>query len=123
MEPRIIPGVWDIRRETTALGGQNLARSAGAWGTLYDGVGSVKRHFEFQSRGARFSLLFSFPFLHLDQGSLLVNPAVDLVPPTIYSVTAVPTMIRCSDTAIARGSKAPRRELACPAQSNPSREP
>jgi len=39
-----------------------------------------------------------------------VNRAMEtLVPPTIYSVTALPTMIRSSDPAIARGSKAPNQ--------------
>jgi hypothetical protein len=41
-----------------------------------------------------------------------VNPAVEkLVPPTIYSVTILPTMIRCSDAAITRGSKAPNQQI------------
>jgi len=39
-----------------------------------------------------------------------VNRAMEtLVPPTIYSVTALPTMIRFSEAAIARGSKAPNQ--------------
>ena len=36
-------------------------------------------------------------FCSFDQGSLLESRGGNLVPPTIYSVTLVPTMIRCSD--------------------------
>jgi hypothetical protein len=46
-------------------------------------------------------------FSHLDQGSLRESGGGTLVPPTIYSVFS--TMIRSSDAAIARGSKAPNQ--------------
>ena len=52
--------------------------------------------------------LFSFFFLHFDQGSL-VNPAVDSGSTNHLFGHRLPTMILSSDTAIARGSKAPNQ--------------
>jgi hypothetical protein len=54
---------------------------------------------------ARFCFHYKRLFLHFDQGSLRES-RVELVPPTIYSITALPIMIRFSDTLIAQGSKA-----------------
>jgi hypothetical protein len=80
--------------------------------TLYDGVGSVKRHVDFASHEGSFFLLpkriFSLSCISTKARSL--NLAVILVPPTIYSVTLEgEAMIRSSDAAIARGSKAPNQ--------------
>jgi len=81
--------------------------------TLYEGVGSVKGHFEVTSREGSFFLftcmnLFSFFFLHFDQGSL-VNRAVDSGSTNHLFGHELPTMILFSDAAIARGSKAPNQ--------------
>jgi len=59
------------------------------WATLYDGVGSVKRHVDCASRQG---LVFFIPerifFLsRISTKARFVNLAVNLVPPTIYSVT------------------------------------
>src|SRR6266403_3689635 len=85
-------------------------RKNGVWGTLYDGVGSVKGHEESAIRGAR--ILFTekelFSFFHLDQGSL-VNLTVDSGSTNHLFGHRLPTMIRSSDPAIARGSKAPNQ--------------
>jgi hypothetical protein len=82
------------------------------WGTLYNRVGVVKRHV---SRGR--GLNFDFPFVEgfdlvlpllvlTDQGSLSESRGGRLVPPAIYPVTSLPTMIRCSDSPTVRGGKA-----------------
>jgi hypothetical protein len=61
------------------------------WGTLYDGVGSVKRHLGFTSReGSFFSSpirIFSLSSSFISTKARFVNLVVNLVPPTIYSVS------------------------------------
>jgi hypothetical protein len=77
--------------------------------TLYEGVGSVKRHLHCASRGACFFFLperiFSLSFISTKARS--VNPAVESGSTNHLFGHLLPTMIRCSDAAIARGSKAP----------------
>ena len=79
--------------------------------TLYDGVGSVKGHVELASReGLFFSSSrrnSSLSFIST-QGSLL-NLAVDSGSTNHLFGHQLPTMIRSSDAAIARGSKAPNQ--------------
>jgi hypothetical protein len=68
------------------------------WATLYNRVGVVKRHLD------RLKVL-CFPFVEIlvlllvfcssDQSSLFRITRWNLVPPTIYPVTRLPTMIRC----------------------------
>src|SRR5882762_9397592 len=79
--------------------------------TLYDGVGSVKRHLECASREARFFFLpkkiFSLSFISTK--ARCMNPAVDSGSTNHLFGHVLPTMIRFSDAAIARGSKAPNQ--------------
>jgi hypothetical protein len=60
------------------------------WATLYDGVGSVKRHLEFTICESSFfsSPKRIFSLSCISAKARFVNPAVEfLVPPTIYSIT------------------------------------
>src|SRR5260370_19870183 len=79
--------------------------------TLYDGVGSVKRHFECASREARFFFLpkkiFSLSFISTK--ARCVNRAVESGSTNHLFGHLLPTMIRSSDAAITRGSKAPNQ--------------
>src|SRR5260370_10911461 len=85
--------------------------SSGACGTLYDGVGSVKRHLQCAGRGARFFFLperiFSLSFISTK--ARFVNPAVESGSTNHLFGHQLPTMILSSDAAIARGSKAPNQ--------------
>ena len=79
--------------------------------TLYDVVGSVKGHLEFTScEGPFFSSpirIFSLSFISTKARYL--NLAVETGSTNHLFGHALPTMIRCSDAAIARGSKAPNQ--------------
>src|SRR5229473_1496575 len=96
--------------------GRNTSRIArgflSAWATLYDGVGSVKRHLEFTSReGSFFSSYLKnlFSFLHFDQGSLRESSGGNWFHQPSMRSPLRGTMILSSDAAIARGSKAPNQ--------------
>ena len=83
-------------------------------GTLYDVVGSVKRHEEFTSReGPFFSSLiriFSLSFSFISTKARCVNPAVESGSTNhLFGLPVTGTMIHSSDAAIARGSKAPNQ--------------
>jgi hypothetical protein len=81
-------------------------------GTLYDGVGSVKRHVEFASREGSF---FFFPerifsLSCISTKARFVNRAVESGSTNhLFGLPLRGTMIRSSDAAIARGSKAPNQ--------------
>src|SRR5580765_4245382 len=81
--------------------------------TLYEGVGSVKRHLGFTSReGSSFSSLiriFSLSFSCISTKARFVNLAVESGSTNHLFGHRLPTMILSSDTAIARGSKAPNQ--------------
>jgi hypothetical protein len=83
------------------------------WGTLYDVVGSVKKHFEFTSReGSFFSSpirIFSLSFSFISTKARCVNLAVESGSTNHLFGHQLPTMIRFSDAAIARGSKVPNQ--------------
>ncbi len=80
--------------------------------TLYDGVGSVKGHVEFASRW-RLVLssprrIFSLSFISTK--ARFVNPAVETGSTNhLFGLPLRGTMIRSSDAAITRGSKAPNQ--------------
>src|SRR5271157_4861972 len=79
--------------------------------TLYDVVGSVKRHVGFASRW-RFAFFFSTrnSFLSfISTKARFVNLAVDSGSTSHLFGHQLPTMIRSSEAAIARGSKAPNQ--------------
>src|SRR6266436_1364942 len=82
------------------------------WATLYDGVGSVKGHVEFASRW-RLVLssprrIFSLSFISTK--ARFVNPAVETGSTNhLFGLPLRGTMIRSSDAAITRGSKAPNQ--------------
>src|ERR1700694_6304061 len=86
-------------------------------GTLYDGVGSVKRHVDCSRRKGPFFLperIFSLSFISTK--ARFVNPTVDFGSTNHLFGHVLPTMIRFSDAAIARGSKGPNQPsdgLAC----------
>ena len=81
------------------------------WTTLYNRVGVVKRHlryrrFLFFPSWEVFVFVVAFAFRSSTKARFQ-NLGVDhSVPPAIYSVTELPTMIRCSDSPTARGGKA-----------------
>src|SRR6185437_14161772 len=77
--------------------------------TLYDVVGSVKAHFQCASREGLFFFNQGLGSFLFDQGSHRESSGGLLVPPTIYSVTVRPTMIRFSDAPASRGSKLPNQ--------------
>ena len=83
--------------------------SSDTWATLYDVVGSVKGHVEFANHGR-------FVFVCLKPGLSLISTKARFVNPALVSGSTnhlfghqLPTMIHFSDTAIARGSKAPNQ--------------
>lgn len=83
------------------------------WATLYNRIGVVKRHlrrrrFLFFPSWEVFVFVLAFAFaFRSSTKARFQNLGVDhLVPPAIYSVTELPTMIRCSDSPTARGGKA-----------------
>lgn len=81
--------------------------------TLYDGVGSVKRHVDFASRkGSFFSsyLKESFLFPAFSTKARFVNRAVETGSTNhLFGLPLRDTMIRSSEAAITRGSKAPNQ--------------
>src|SRR6266478_1745776 len=87
--------------------------------TLYDGVGSVKRHLEFTSRKGSFFFflperIFSLSFISTK--ARFVNLAVNAGSTNhLFGLPVRGTMIRSSDAAIARGSKAPNQPSDEPA--------
>jgi hypothetical protein len=100
-------------------------------GTLYNRVGVINRHvflgrdLDFVSRFVGgFDLVL--PLLVLThQGSLSEFRGGRLVPPTIYPVTSLPTMIRCSDSRrfgqARRRSREGQRCAGPAASANPNR--
>ena len=80
--------------------------------TLYDGVGSVKRHQEFTSREGSFfsSPKRIFSLSCISTKARFVNLAVNVGSTNhLFGLPVRGTMIRSSDPAIARGSKAPNQ--------------
>src|SRR5216683_1948562 len=78
--------------------------------TLYEGVGSVKRHGWRTGRGlVLFLLRGSFSLSCISTKARCVNRAVETGSTNHLFGHVVPTMIRFSDAAIARGSKAPNQ--------------
>ncbi len=81
------------------------------WATLYDVVGSVKRHLKFASCGQLVFVLLkrAFALSFILTKARFVNPAVESGPTSYLFGHILPTMIHSSDAAIARGSKAPNQ--------------
>src|SRR5712691_8746026 len=99
---------WDVPAVTIDLTSRTLGRCA----AHYDGVASVKRHVEFTSRGG---LFFSSPkrnssLSFISTKARFVNLAVNVGSTNhLFGLPMRGTMIRSSDAAIARGSKAPNQ--------------
>src|SRR6266436_3464148 len=81
--------------------------------TLYDGVGSVKRHLDCARRGGSFFSFFPeriFSLSCISTKARFVNPAVESGSTNhLFGLPVRGAMILSSDAAIARGSKAPNQ--------------
>ncbi len=98
------------------LGGQitHPSKTAKGGAPVYNRVGVVKRHlnrrkvFDFPFVGG-FGFGVAFVFAHSTKARFQESCGGRLVPPTIYPVSRLLIMIRCSDSPTSQGGKAPNQ--------------